>query len=110
MRQGGKSSEISQAAELDGVDGGEELQDAEGGDAVLDDGELEEEVGDYAVEDGEDVAGYRAEAFASWDGDVLGDGADEEGNVGRYACDMLVVMFTQVERTVKIRTRDATER
>ena len=71
-------------------------------------GQLEEEVGDYAVEDGQDVAGYGAEAAAARNSDVFGDGADEEGEVGGYAWgEWLGWWWEREERSV--RTRDATE-
>lgn len=93
LRQAREIRQVSQGPEFRRVDGGEQLQGAERGHAVLHDGQLEEEVGDDAVEHGEDVAGYGAEAFAAGDGDVFGDGADEEGEVGGDAWVVVRIML-----------------
>jgi len=80
-RESGEVCETNQSTELGGVDGREELEGTEGGDRVLDDGELEQEVGDDAVQHAEDAVGDAAEALSAGNGNVLGDGTDQVGKV-----------------------------
>jgi hypothetical protein len=96
LLQRSQARESAQSAEFGRVDGGEKLQNTERRDRILDDRELEKEVGYYAVEYVENlflcqyaefeccawlsyIAGDAANAIAAGNSKVLGNGADEEG-------------------------------